>query len=310
MNSKKIARYKNLIDANKDKEHEGFGISSILFALSILLIGCAEFALLYYSDLGLLMYAGIIVLIITGLILFHKLESKKTSSRSVKYTEAANFLKALSIVPLIRILDFTLPLELFSPIYWPLIVGIPLLLGVGVLARILRIELNDVGIVVNRIPLQVIIASSGISFGLIEYSLIRPAPLITTLTFSNAILPAIILLIFTGFTEELIFRGILQNVASRLFSPSLGILYASLLFTLMHLGQPFQDPALLQTLASPDLLQLIKKLIFAVVPYLTYIFAASVFYGIIFQKTRILTGISASHGFTNIIVYLIAPFVF
>ena len=63
----------------------------------------------------------------------------------------------------------------------------------------------------------------------------RPEPLIQTFSFGAIIVPALILLFFTGLLEEIIFRGLLQGT-SRFVVGKYSIWYVSALFAVMHLG--------------------------------------------------------------------------
>jgi len=44
------------------------------------------------------------------------------------------------------------------------------------------------------------------------------------------------MLVYTGFLEELIFRGIIQHNAITYFKPGIGIFFVALLFAVMHTG--------------------------------------------------------------------------
>ena len=65
----------------------------------------------------------------------------------------------------------------------------------------------------GRVPLELLFGLSGSALGHIEYQILRPQPLARALTWGEAAIPALILLVSTGFVEELIFRGIMQRVA-------------------------------------------------------------------------------------------------
>jgi len=54
------------------------------------------------------------------------------------------------------------------------------------------------------------------------------------------------MLVYTGFLEELIFRGIIQHNAIKYFKPGIGIFFVTLLFAVMHIGNlSFLDVAFL-----------------------------------------------------------------
>ncbi|WP_439116288.1 lysostaphin resistance A-like protein [Nitrolancea hollandica] len=62
-----------------------------------------------------------------------------------------------------------------------------------------------------------------------------PAPLTPPLTTRDTLIGAIILIIFSGAIEEILFRGLLQRVTTEIFG-TWGIAWASVLFAVMYLG--------------------------------------------------------------------------
>ena len=270
-------------DAPAIKEPGYFPLGAPIFYLSFLLLAAAELALTANIELGLLMHAGLIMCFAAGVAYLHRGESRKGSMKE-SYRNAAGLLAAVMLLPLIRVFDFALPLVFFRQVYWSLIISIPLLVAVAYLAKNLNIRPVDSGLILGNVPVQLAVGLTGIAFGYVEYSLIHPLPLITALSPETIFVPALILLAFTGFTEELIFRGLIQTLAVRVYAPLQGILFSSALFTVMHVG-------------------------FNSAPHLVYIMAVSLFYGMAFYRTKSISGIVLSHGLTNIVLFLVAPFV-
>jgi LysM repeat protein len=95
-------------------------------------------------------------------------------------------------------------------------------------------------------------------------------------------LPALILLIGTGFNEELVFRGVMQSAASDALG-KWAILYVTVVFAVLHLG-------------------------YKSVVDVAFVFAVGLFFGWVVAKTRSLLGVTLSHGITNIALYLVVPF--
>lgn len=190
---------------------------------------------------------------------------------------------ALALVPLMRILSFSTALAEFSEIYWYLLTGIPLLVGILVVIRILNLHPRDVGLTAGTIPFQGLIALTGIGLGLVEYLILRPEPLIPTLTWQEIILPALILLVVTGFVEELAFRGVMQHSSMQALG-SWGWVYIAVLFSVLQIG----------------LLSAIHWLVVLLIALL---------FGWIVKRTGSILGVSLCHGLTNVGLYLIFPFV-
>jgi membrane protease YdiL (CAAX protease family) len=194
------------------------------------------------------------------------------------------FLVTLAIVPLIRILSMTLPLAQFATIYWYPLIGIPLFMAVFIGTRVTKLNCSAIGLRLTKqdVPVQLLIGLTGIGIGYIEYLILQPSPYIPDLSWNQLWLPTLILLIFTGFLDEIIFRGLLQTSATREFG-RLGILYVALVFVVLHLGY-----------------QSILNILF--------VFAVAILFGVLTFKTGSLIGASLSHGLANITLYLVFPF--
>jgi membrane protease YdiL (CAAX protease family) len=195
-------------------------------------------------------------------------------------------LYALALVPLIRIVSLAMPLGRFEQEYWFLAAGLPVFVGGGVVLSHLGIRLGDVGVRLPRSgPLpELLIVLFGFALGFGEYRILRPEPLIEELTLRQFVVPALILLVFTGVLEEFVFRGILQRTAAQaLGSSTLAIVYVSLIFAVLHIG-------------------------YRSVSDFAFVFAIALLYGWVVRKTGSIIGVSVSHGITNITLFLLMPF--
>jgi hypothetical protein len=99
------------------------------------------------------------------------------------------FYIGFSIAPLIRILSLSMPLQGVAVQYIYLITGIPLLAAIIVAARMAGFQMSDLYLSrKNRQKprhswkVQLAIALIGIPLGLMEYSILRPEPIIPQLT--------------------------------------------------------------------------------------------------------------------------------
>jgi hypothetical protein len=194
------------------------------------------------------------------------------------------FLLILSLAPLIRILSISLPLgKIDNLIYWYLIIGSLLYVGALYTARISGFSARRMGFTLEGLPLQFGISLIGFGLGLIEYLILRPKPLLPEWSWGEFLFAAIVLMIFTGLLEEFIFRSLLQEAAITTMG-SWGILYGAIVFAVLHFGY---------------------RSWFDVV----FVFLVGGMFGIIFQRTRSIVGVTLAHGFTNIGLYLIFPFI-
>jgi LysM repeat protein len=124
----------------------------------------------------------------------------------------------------------------------------------------------------------------GLGFGLIEYLILQPDPLLTELRWDSVWLPILILLIFTGLLEEIIFRGMLQSTASQ-YLGRWGVPYAALVFAVLHFGYRSALNVL-------------------------FVLAVALLFGSVVQRRGTLLGVSIAHGLTNVSLFLVYPFLF
>ncbi len=220
---------------------------------------------------GLILHSLILVAL-----LFHGAITRPTASR--------RFLIVLTLAPLIRILSISLPLRNFPLVFWYLIIGGLLLLAALFALRVSGLGARRIGLAVRSWPAEIGIAFLGILLGLIEYFILYPAPLIPQLTWSNFLLAAFILLVFTGVLEEFIFRGLIQEASLGVMGRG-GLIYTAFLFAILHVGY----------LSISDVL---------------FVFGVGLMFGLIIARTRSLLGVSLAHGLTNVTLYLVYPFLF
>jgi membrane protease YdiL (CAAX protease family) len=190
-------------------------------------------------------------------------------------------LLSLSIAPLIRILSLTLPLTQFALIQWFVLTSIPLFLTAFIIIRLLNLRREEIGLRVGDLPVQLLIALLGFGLGVMEYVILHPQPLIPALTLDALWGAAVILLVCTGFAEELFFRGLLQRTAYAALG-RLGIVYVAALFAVLHIGyQSLLDVA--------------------------FVFGVGLLFGYLVLSTRSLLGVTLAHGLTNILLFLVLP---
>ena len=208
------------------------------------------------------------------LLLVHAARSWEDSSHDLLLT--------LSFAPLIRMLSLSLPLGSFPLVYWYLITSIPLFVSVVITMRTLGFTWHRIGLTPRALLVQLLLALSGVVFGFVEYGILHPAPLAKAFTWQQLWLPALILMVSTGFMEELIFRGLMQQATKN----TLGVLsvpYVAAMFAVLHVG-------------------------YRSVLDVLFVFAVALFFGYVTDRTRSIVGVSLSHGLTNIVLFLVAPF--
>jgi membrane protease YdiL (CAAX protease family) len=194
------------------------------------------------------------------------------------------FLLPLALPPLIRLLSLALPLANFPLIYWYAIIGVPLFIATFLTARAIGLTAGEIGLRLSwrELPIQLLIGLSGILLGFIEYLILRPEPLFTKPSWELVLFAILILIIFTGFLEELIFRGVIQSSSTQALG-SVGIIFTALVFSVLHIG-------------------------YRSVIDVMFVFAVGITFGLIAQRDRTLLGVSLAHGMINISLFLVFPY--
>lgn len=187
----------------------------------------------------------------------------------------------LTLAPLIRILSLSMPLGTIPIIYWYAITALPLLAATFVSIRVLGYSRSEVGLTPGRLPLQVLIGLIGLPLGVVEYLILRPQPLADSFAFGALWLPFLILMIGTGFTEELIFRGVLQKAAVEKLRIG-ALVYVSLLFSVLHMGY----------YSAVELI---------------FVFAVGLFFAWVAARSRSILGVTLAHGLLNSGLFLFVP---
>lgn len=196
---------------------------------------------------------------------------------------AHQLLLSLSFAPLIRLLSLSLPLARFPLVYWYFITSVPLFVAVSLAMRAMGFSYRMVGLNRRSFLLQLLVSLSGLAFGYLEYQILRPLPLAKAFTWRQLWLPAIVLMVSTGWMEELIFRGLLQRATGQLLG-RFSVPYVSALFAVLHVG-------------------------YRSVLDVAFVFFVALFFGYVAEKTQSIVGVSLSHGLTNITLFLVMPFV-
>ncbi len=256
---------------------------AIIYLLGIVIAEISAVVLpavnLDFAILGLALYGILLIAMITD------------AARMNRYFQGKLVL-SLALVPLIRIFSLVLPLTQIPQIWWYPIIYLPLLTAAVAVAYILEYKPSDIGVTLRDWPWQIPIAFLGLGLGYIEYGILSPQPLVNGLTWSNAWLPALLLVVSTGVVEELIFRGVMQKSAVDLFGDR-GIIFVSVIFAVLHVGWAAGPDA--TSLAWLDLL---------------FVFGVALLFGWIVKKTGSLLGVILCHSIINVALFVIWPLLF
>jgi membrane protease YdiL (CAAX protease family) len=198
----------------------------------LVLIATAEVLVAFVSpEAGALLDAALILMIINHFVLlFGKFAQPSTPAADRRLISA---LAVLALLPLLRFTSLVMPFTEFPENYWLALVGGPLLLAAGLAVRTLGLTPAEVGLRLRGWPLQIAIGAAGVPLGLVAFLLQNPdAPAGST---GDLLVKAAILVVFVAFTEELIFRGLVQRTFDGILGLP-GFVWSTCLFMLVYLG--------------------------------------------------------------------------
>ena len=243
----------------------------VFLAAALAVLGVAEYLVAYVDALWGLVLHGM-------LLLAFMLRAVYSAG------PAHDLFVALSVLPLIRLLSIAMPFWLTDQTGHFALVNLPLIVATLVAARILRYGRSELGLRMADPAAQLVIVLFGPAIGFVERLIIQPAALVPELTLAAAWWPALSLLLFTGLSEELLFRGVLQTAAVRWMGAGWGIVYVSLMFGLLHMGwQSALDVA--------------------------FVTVVGLFFGWAVHRTGSIVGVTFAHGAANIFLFLVLPHV-
>lgn len=238
-----------------------------------------------FQELGLTLH----ILVVFAL-LFHAVLAQDRD-RVLSY-----LLVALSLAPLIRIFSLSVPHyppappgdpDLYILDYLGL-VSLPLLSAVGAVIYVQGLRLSDLGLGLHdlgEIALQVAIGLSGLGLGLVEYAILRPAEWDYRVVPGGFPMAIVIIVLATGLSEELIFRGVLLRRAIEGLGRGPGVLFVTLVFASLHAY--FRNPT-----------------------DMVFVFGVGLFFAVAVLRTKSLWGAIMSHSLGNVVLYLVAPLLF
>jgi membrane protease YdiL (CAAX protease family) len=173
-----------------------------------------------------------------------------------------------------------MPLERFNYVYQYLIISVPLAVAVLVIIRVLNLRPSEVGLKLGTLLVECLVALTGIGFGLVEYYILKPQPLVASLTWQG-VLPAAIVFLAVGFVVELTFRGVIQHCLLETMGEG-GWVCGATLFAMLQIGYQ------------------------SVAQYF-FVLLVGLFFGWTVRKTGSLLGVTLSSALTNIALFVIIP---
>lgn len=242
-----------------------------LAGILLLLIVLPE-SLIYFGKfrVALLLYACILIAL-------------SLISIFVKEKEIRNICQAFLLLPIFRLINFSMPVFSKMPLLSFIFIYTPMIIPLTIVAINQQFTYKQLGLNFKNLryylPVSILI---GLILGLGESSAIRIIPLIPDLSFINIAKITLVMIFFVGIIEEIIFRSILQTRLEEIFGVWDGLIFSSLLFGLMNSG-------------------------YGTTYEILYALFVGLLIGYIFQKTRSLPFIAMIHGFVNVFSFGVIP---
>lgn len=235
-------------------------ITSLLFVLSEVLIHTLS------VKTGIIAYISILVFLLI-LLTFNK-------NLPGEYTRV---FQIITLIPLYRIITLAIPIELITYEGYLIATTVSVLAGSMVLIYLLKLPLADIGLVLKDPKLQILCIAAGGVIGYLEWWCIKPSGL-------ESIIPAVLILVLCAFTDELVFRGLIQQSVEKAEGNAFfAILLTSTLYTTFFISYLYVLELLL-------------------------IFITSIFYGYVVSKSKSIVGVSLSHALVNIFCLVAFPY--
>lgn len=191
--------------------------------------------------------------------------------------------QALMLLPILRLVNLSMPVFFDTTLYTFVFVYGPLLIPLAIILINQRSSFEHVGITAkNLLAYTVLSIPLGFLLGLGEYLTIHAGYLIPDLSIGNLLKLTFIMIFFVGLVEEVIFRSLLQTRLEDALGVKEAVLIAGLLFGLMHSGYGT----------------------FYEVLYTGFV---GLFIGFAFYKTRSLPFVAIIHGLVNVFLFGVLP---
>lgn len=204
---------------------------------------------------------------------------------SLKYQQPAYSLYvSLALIPLIRTVSISIPLSGIPKAFEHIAVSIPLFLAGAIIARIADFTYTDLGLRFDQLQSKLLTGLLGILLGFLRFLIIQPGKADVPAA-PEGLLMWILILIFLGFLEEFIYRGIIYNAFLKVLSQKKAVYFTSFLYAALTIST--------------------KSFVNVLIAFLVSI----IFCGL-YTRQKSLTGLYIAHGLMNLTLYFICPLIF
>lgn len=192
-------------------------------------------------------------------------------------------LQALMLLPLLRLVNFSMPVFSEMVLYRYFYVYIPLFIPIFLIIRHQSFSLVQLGLSFKKfvlyLPLSFVI---GLLIAEAEFFIVPVVPLVPNMSFYNMVDIVLIMVFCVGLVEELMFRSLIQTRLEGVFGTTVGLIATSLLFGVMSSAYGTGSGVLFASLVGLIL-------------------------GYMFIKTRSLPFVALTHGLVNVFLFSLIP---
>lgn len=201
----------------------------------------------------------------------------------IKNKEIQKTYQALILLPILRLIDLSMPLFYEEKLYNLIFVYGLMAIPVSIAVTNQEFTRTELGITFKKIgiyiPFSILL---GLLLGVGEFIIVGGNPLIKDLSIFNLLSLTIIMIFFVSPIEEIIFRSILQNRLETVLGSVEALIITSFLFGLMHSG-------------------------YGNIYEILYISSVGALLGYLFYRTRSLPLVVLIHGFMSVFFFGIIP---
>jgi membrane protease YdiL (CAAX protease family) len=165
-----------------------------------------------------------------------------------------------------------------------IVVSIPLFIAGAIAAKMVGLTYTDLGFKFDRMHNKLLIGLLGILLGYVKFVIFQPGNKDIS-TAPEGLLLWAFMLIFLGFLEEFLFRGIIYIVLLRGLSQKEAVYITSFLYAAL-------------TISTKSFVNVI------------FAFLISIIFCRLYTRYKSLTGLYLAHGLMNITLYVICPLIF
>ncbi len=249
-------------------------------AISCVAIAAAEACIAYWNvSIGAVLDAALAFVLVNAFLLGELRAGRPDATRERPAWAVAAL--ALALVPVARLVSLAMSVGEGTPLGAYALVGASLLVGALLAIYVGPFEQVRPRLTTSSWRPQLLIAAAGVPLGIAAFAVERPIdPFARTGSWAHLIIASAVLVVFSAFAEEVLFRGVLQEGLTQVFGPA-GVAIGAVLFgsTYLAVGGAYAAFATVVGLA----------------------------FGWLVRRTDSLVGVALSHGLMNVGLLVVWP---